>query len=92
MIRFSSSFAVATGFASDVMAPPAPNAGDSSDDPRIKRLEFISGLLALLTPCVFPMIPMTVSFFMQGQSSKFNSIVKALIFGISIVVLTVYAH
>jgi len=33
------------------------------------------------------MIPMTVSFFMQGQQSKFNSIVKALIFGISIVVL-----
>jgi len=50
-------------------------------------LAFILGLAAILTPCVFPMIPMTVSFFMQGQSSKFNSIVKALIFGISIVVL-----
>ncbi len=50
-------------------------------------LAFILGLAAILTPCVFPMIPMTVSFFMQGQTSKFNSIVKALIFGISIVVL-----
>jgi len=50
-------------------------------------LAFVLGLAAILTPCVFPMIPMTVSFFMQGQSSKFNSIVKALIFGISIVVL-----
>ncbi|OFX22645.1 MAG: hypothetical protein A2041_11480 [Bacteroidetes bacterium GWA2_31_9b] len=50
-------------------------------------LSFILGLAGILTPCVFPMIPMTVSFFMQGQSSKFNSIVKALIFGISIVVL-----
>ncbi len=51
-------------------------------------LAFILGLAAILTPCVFPMIPMTVSFFMQGsESSKFNSIVKALIFGISIVVL-----
>jgi thiol:disulfide interchange protein len=50
-------------------------------------LAFILGLAAILTPCVFPMIPMTVSFFMQGQSSKFNSVVKALIFGISIVVL-----
>jgi thiol:disulfide interchange protein DsbD len=48
---------------------------------------FLLGLAGVLTPCVFPMIPMTVSFFMQGQSSKFNSIVKALIFGISIVVL-----
>ena len=50
-------------------------------------LAFVLGLAGVLTPCVFPMIPMTVSFFMQGQSSKFNSIIKALIFGISIVVL-----
>ncbi len=50
-------------------------------------LSFLLGLAAILTPCVFPMIPMTVSFFMQGQSSKLNSIIKALIFGISIVVL-----
>ncbi len=45
------------------------------------------GFAGILTPCVFPMIPMTVSFFMQGQSSKFNTILKALIFGGSIVML-----
>jgi len=50
-------------------------------------LAFVLGLAAILTPCVFPMIPMTVSFFMQGQTSKINSIIKALIFGISIVIL-----
>ena len=50
-------------------------------------LAFVLGLAAILTPCVFPMIPMTVSFFMQGQTSKINSLVKALIFGISIVIL-----
>lgn len=50
-------------------------------------LAFVLGLAAILTPCVFPMIPMTVSFFMQGQTSKLNSLVKALIFGISIVLL-----
>ncbi|MCK5168890.1 MAG: thioredoxin family protein [Bacteroidales bacterium] len=50
-------------------------------------LAFVLGLAGILTPCVFPMIPMTVSFFMQGESSKFNSIIKALIFGVSIVVL-----
>ncbi len=50
-------------------------------------LSFVLGLAGVLTPCVFPMIPMTVSFFMQGESSKFNSIIKALIFGGSIVVL-----
>lgn len=50
-------------------------------------LAFVLGLAGILTPCVFPMIPMTVSFFMQGQSNRMNSIIKALIFGISIVVL-----
>jgi thiol:disulfide interchange protein DsbD len=46
-----------------------------------------SGLIGILTPCVYPMIPMTVNFFMQGQSSKMTGILKALIFGISIVIL-----
>ena len=45
------------------------------------------GLAGVLTPCVFPMIPMTVSFFMQGNSSKANSIFKALVFGFSIMLL-----
>ncbi|MEA3316650.1 MAG: cytochrome c biogenesis protein CcdA, partial [Bacteroidota bacterium] len=50
-------------------------------------LAFALGLAGILTPCVFPMIPMTVSFFMQGQGSRANSIIKALIFGLSIVAL-----
>lgn len=50
-------------------------------------LSVVLGLAGILTPCVFPMIPMTVSFFLQGQSSKASGIVKALIFGISIVIL-----
>jgi len=45
------------------------------------------GLLGVLTPCVFPMIPMTVSFFLQGQSSRTAGIMKALIFGFSIIFL-----
>jgi len=45
------------------------------------------GLAGILTPCVYPMIPMTVNFFMQGQSSKIKGLIKALIFGISIVFL-----
>ncbi len=43
------------------------------------------GLAGLLTPCVFPMIPMTVSFFMQKQSGRLNAIINALVFGISII-------
>jgi len=47
-------------------------------------LGFIGGLLALLTPCVFPMIPLTVSFFTSNKSKK-SSKFNAVIYGIFIV-------
>ncbi|MEN8228478.1 MAG: thioredoxin family protein, partial [Bacteroidota bacterium] len=50
-------------------------------------LAFGLGLLALLTPCVFPMIPMTVSFFMQGSDNKARGIFRGLVFGISIMAI-----
>ncbi len=50
---------------------------------------FLSGFLALLTPCVFPMIPMTVSFFIKQSKSKSKGIRNALIYGLSIVVIYV---
>ncbi len=50
-------------------------------------LAFGLGLLALLTPCVFPMIPMTVSFFMQGSDNKARGFLRGLVFGISIVAI-----
>ncbi|MCK5136508.1 MAG: thioredoxin family protein [Bacteroidales bacterium] len=50
-------------------------------------LAFGLGLLALLTPCVFPMIPMTVSFFMQGNGSKAKGFLRGLVFGLSIVAI-----
>jgi len=48
-------------------------------------LAFLAGLIAILTPCVFPMIPMTVSFFMHDGESKTKGKFQAIIFGISIV-------
>lgn len=48
---------------------------------------FIGGLLALLTPCVWPMIPLTVSFFLKKNSSKAKSVRDAMIYGASIVVI-----
>lgn len=48
---------------------------------------FGGGLLALLTPCVWPLIPMTVSFFLKKSSSKGKAIGDALIYGVSIIVL-----
>jgi len=50
-------------------------------------LAFGLGLLALLTPCVFPMIPMTVSFFMQGSERRTRGIFRGLLFGLSIVAI-----
>lgn len=47
-------------------------------------LSLIAGFAGVLTPCVFPMIPMTVAFFSQGSENRSRSIIKALIFGISI--------
>jgi thiol:disulfide interchange protein DsbD len=50
-------------------------------------ISFGAGLAGLLTPCVFPMIPMTVSFFMNKQKNRFNAILNAFVFGISIIVI-----
>ncbi len=52
---------------------------------RIFILSFLSGLAALLTPCVFPMIPMTVSFFTKQSKSKAEGIRNATIYGLSII-------
>jgi thiol:disulfide interchange protein DsbD len=50
-------------------------------------LAFGGGLLAILMPCVFPMIPMTVSFFMHGSSNKAQARSKALFFSFSIIAI-----
>ncbi len=82
----------------DVMATPSqqwPPIKGPVLDPSLKQdagesqslwgffiLAFIAGLAALLTPCVFPMIPMTVSFF-TGRGTKF----QALMYGLSIIII-----
>jgi cytochrome c biogenesis protein CcdA/thioredoxin-related protein len=50
-------------------------------------ISILAGLGALLTPCVYPIIPLTVSFFMRGKKSRLKSISEALVFGISIIVI-----
>ena len=50
-------------------------------------LSFLGGFAALLTPCVFPMIPLTVSFFTKQSKSRAKGIANALIYGGSIIVL-----
>jgi len=48
---------------------------------------FLGGLAAIFTPCVFPMIPLTVSFFMHNDNNKRKSRFEALIYGISIILI-----
>lgn len=48
---------------------------------------FLAGLAAILTPCVFPMIPMTVSFFMNSGESKLKSRLYAAFYGFSIIAI-----
>ncbi len=50
-------------------------------------MAFLGGLAAILTPCVFPMIPMTVSFFMNDKESKFKGKMKAIVYGLSIIAI-----
>ncbi len=65
---------------------------DSPDDDKqsyfwIFILGFGGGLLAILTPCVFPMIPLTISYFTKSSSTKAAGVKNAIIYGISIIVI-----
>ena len=48
---------------------------------------FLGGLIALLTPCVWPMIPMTVSFFLKRTKDRKKAIRDAMTYGLSIIVI-----
>ncbi|MBC8985163.1 thioredoxin family protein [Pedobacter sp. N36a] len=50
---------------------------------------FIGGLAALLMPCIFPMLPLTVSFFTKGSQTKAKAVSRALFYGLSIIVIYV---
>ena len=54
-------------------------------------LGFLGGLIALITPCVFPMIPVTVSFFTKRSKTKKQGIVNGLLYGLSIFLVYVLA-
>ena len=52
-------------------------------------LAFVGGFAALLMPCIFPMIPMTVSFFTKQSKTKAEGVKNAFIYGISIIAIYV---
>ncbi|MCR5276253.1 MAG: thioredoxin family protein [Bacteroidales bacterium] len=71
-----------------VSVSPAPGAGTGGSPLWALILEAILwGLAMLLTPCVFPMVPMTVSFFIKGSQSKAQGRFRAAMYGLFIVLL-----
>ena len=85
-------------------APLEPESGDASlsakPSPDVEKAEAFSlwslfgaamlgGFFALIMPCIFPMIPLTVSFFLKQSKSKADGLRKALLYGLSINVIYV---
>ena len=65
------------------------NTEDSSPLLTLFLLGFLGGLIAILTPCVFPMIPLTVSFFLKQATSLRKGVFNALLYGFFIVFIYV---
>lgn len=78
-----------TGLAFSKTKIDNPNKNESRGLISIFILAFLSGFAALLTPCVFPMIPMTVSYFTKQSKTKAAGIRNAMIYGFSIVIIYV---
>lgn len=72
-------------------APVFPDEGQDNDKGlwTIFIIAFLSGFAALLTPCVFPMIPMTVSFFTKQSKNKAAGIRNSIIYGVCIITIYV---
>lgn len=72
---------------------PAPPRAGATDAPKslwsIFVAGFLGGFLAILMPCIYPMIPLTVSFFTKRAETKGKGIRGALLYGLSIIVIYV---
>ena len=84
------SFAVNQASQTEVPAEQAATSTSSEIDENqgmwlFLLVSLVAGLAAVVTPCVFPMIPMTVSFFMRGSENRKKAISTGIFFGLSIV-------
>ena len=73
----------------DYLQDTLVNTEDSSTLLTLFLLGFLGGLIAILTPCVFPMIPLTVSFFLKQATSLRKGVFNALLYGFFIVFIYV---
>jgi len=83
----------------DIKHPVSDCGDDGAEDKSIFSiflLGLLGGLIALITPCVFPMIPVTVTFFTQHEESKKRGLTNAVLYGVFIflfyVTLTIPFH
>jgi thiol:disulfide interchange protein len=78
------------GFKQTEVTPAVSETGATEGQAGLLKFFLISllaGFAGVLTPCVFPMIPMTVAFFSQGSENRTKSVFKAIVFGISIILI-----
>ena len=77
----------------DLDNPVNKECGDSEEENKTYWMLFLlglgGGLISLITPCVFPMIPLTVSYFTKGGQEKGKGFAKAVLYGLSIVLVYV---
>ena len=75
----------------DACGASASSSSEESGAWGVFFLGFLGGLIALVTPCVFPMIPVTVSFFTKRSKTRKQGIQNGLIYGLSIFLIYVLA-
>ena len=81
----------ATEAPSDACGAATSTTNSSSSPWELLLLGFLGGLIALITPCVFPMIPVTVSFFTKRSKTRKQGIKNGLLYGVSIFLIYVLA-
>ena len=81
----------ATEAPSDACGAATATTNSSSSPWELLLLGFLGGLIALITPCVFPMIPVTVSFFTKRSKTRKQGIKNGLLYGVSIFLIYVLA-
>ena len=92
-VEFSSGEDTSTAADTAATAPATVNAADGDGDSSSLWGIFLEGLvggfLAFLMPCIFPMVPLTVSFFTKKSASKLQAVSQALTYGLFIIVIYV---
>jgi thiol:disulfide interchange protein DsbD len=83
--------ATATQAPANACGTVAATTNTSSSPWELLLLGFLGGLIALITPCVFPMIPVTVSFFTKRSKTRKQGIKNGLLYGLSIFLIYVLA-